>query len=354
MKEKSKKTTEKCCQDRTLKKCFSVPRSGFCDEVASQNGCHKEKQDNSRCDQTIFQRPDFRSGFVSIIGKPNVGKSSLLNALVGEKVSIVSPKSQTTRDKILGLRTTDDYQLVFIDTPGIHNYKQKLGQYMKKEVSAATVDVDAIVVVIDGSKKIDSQDIDLIERYLKTTAEVFVVINKTDLGKFEKVYPLIEKLSHFTKGERQVNQIIPISCKTGLNVDVLLQHLIKILPTGAMYYPKDDITDKPIKYLVGEIIREKALLFLQDEIPHGIGVYIGKFEEQKTIVNIEADIICEKDGHKQIIIGRDGDKLKQIGTSARQEIEKLVDSKVFLQLYVKVKENWRNKQNVMNDIGYIN
>lgn len=296
-----------------------------------------------------------KSGFIGILGKPNVGKSSLMNALVGEKVSIVSPKAQTTRDKILGIITTKDYQMIFVDTPGVHKPKNQLGEYMEKCVKVAENDVDAIVVVLDATKKLSESELDFIERHLKLKIPLYVVINKTDLVSYETIYPMLSKLAYLTnetKGRASIKEIIPTSARTGENVQVLKSYLEGELIEGNFYYPEDEYTDKSERFMVCEIIREKALLFLQDEVPHGIGVMIQTMTEEENLVKIEADVVCEKSSHKSIVIGDKGDKIKQIGERARIDIEKLLKKKVYLKLFVKVRDDWRNRRNVLDDIGY--
>lgn len=296
-----------------------------------------------------------KSGFIAILGKPNVGKSSLMNALVGEKVSIVTPRAQTTRDKILGIVTDGDCQMIFVDTPGIHKPQSKLDTYMSGCVSSAAEDVDAVVIVLDASKRLADSDLDFIEKQLERQKSVYVVLNKTDLVSYDKVYPVLSRLSYLTVGaggRNPVKEIIPTSCYKGTNIETLRGFLKSEMPDGDFYFAPDDITDKSERYLISEIIREKSLLFLQDEIPHGIGVYIQSMSYNGGIADIEADIICERESHKAIIIGEKGGKLKTIGERARIDIEKLINCKAYLKLFVKVRENWRNKQNVLTDIGY--
>lgn len=278
-----------------------------------------------------------------------------MNALVGEKVSIVSPKAQTTRDKILGIVTDEDSQMIFVDTPGVHAAASKLGDYMNKCISSAADGVDAAVIVLDASKKLSDSDLAFIEKHAATQKAVYVVLNKTDLVGYETLYPMLERLSYLTRadGKRNaVKEIIPTSCYKGDNIDVLRKYLKSELPEGEMYFDPDDITDKSERYMICEIIREKALLFLQDEIPHGIGVYLQSMTTADGRAHIEADVICEKESHKSIVIGEKGSKLKTIGERARADIEKLLGVKVYLELFVKVRSDWRNKQNVLRDIGY--
>jgi len=296
-----------------------------------------------------------KSGFISIVGKPNVGKSSLLNALIGQKVCIVTPKPQTTRDRILGILTEDNYQMVFIDTPGIHEPKTELGKYMKKAISSAAKDSDVVLVVLDASKPITGATLNMLEGFLDKKFRVYVALNKIDLVGFDGVYPILNKLSPLmqqAEGRSAIKEIVPISAKTKENVQKLKEFLISELEEGVFYYPDDEVTDRPVRFLVEEIIREKALLYLQDAIPHGIGVMIQTMTDEKGLARITADIVCEKDTHKLIVIGEGGAQLKQIGSSARADIEKLLEKKVYLELFVKVRSNWRNRQSYMDDLGY--
>ncbi len=297
-----------------------------------------------------------KSGFISILGRPNVGKSSLMNALIGEKVSIVSPKAQTTRDRVNGILTTKDYQMIFIDTPGVHKPKNRLGQYMDKCVKGSVDGVDAIVVVLDVTKRFLESDAEFIEKYLHSDTPVFIVVNKVDEVGYDKVYPLLDKLSYLlaSNGDRRAaREIIPTSAKKGKNVDVLKDYLVGVLPEGPAYYPEDEITDKSERYMIAEIIREKALLLLNDEIPHGIGVDVrNMFYDEHRTAHIAVDIIAERESHKSIIIGAGGEKLKMIAERARRDVENLIDAKVYMELFVKVRENWRNNNLVLSDIGY--
>lgn len=297
-----------------------------------------------------------KSGFVSIIGKPNVGKSSLINALVGQKVSIVSPKAQTTRDRILGILTENDYQMVFVDTPGIYEAKSKLGEYMEKCVKSSLGGVDVIVIVLDLGKKITERDKQFVEKYLKTKTPVFLVLNKTDLCGFDKIYPVLADLNYLTQpaeGRRAVKEIVPVSAKRGKNIDELKKLLVSYLPEGELMYPEDEVSDKSERYMICEILREKALMLLNDEIPHGIGVYIQDMKyDEKGVAHIMADIVVEKDSHKPIVIGDGGEKIKMIAERARHDIEKMLDATVYMEVFVKVRKDWRNDPAAMNDIGY--
>lgn len=289
----------------------------------------------------------FKSGFVTIIGKPNVGKSTLMNAIIGEKIAITSYKPQTTRNKITSILTTEDYQMVFLDTPGIHKPKNKLGEYMMKEVKGAFKDVDVVLYLVEPKE--NSEIIrEHIEMFKSIKKPVVLVINKVDTINNEILIQFIEKL----KTLYDFSDIVPVSAIKGKNVESLKDVIASHLPEGPMYYNEDMITDKTEKEITSEIIREKALLFLQDEIPHGIAVVIESMKEEPTITRIAAVIYCEKETHKGIIIGKKGDMLKKIGTKARLELEKFLDTKVFLEIHVKVKENWRDSDSLMKNFGY--
>lgn len=291
---------------------------------------------------------DFKSGFVAIVGKPNVGKSTLLNKILRQKISIVSPKPQTTRNKITGIYNTDNCQIVFLDTPGIHKPKNTLDKYMDKSISTALEGIDCLVYMLDGLKNFDDEELNNVEKYSATGLPVILVVNKTDESSYEKLYPKLAKLNSLSK----VKEIIPISAKVGNNVDVLLENILKFLPNGPCYYPQDVASDKTEQFIAGEIIREKALWLLNEEIPHGIAVIINSFKEQLNIVKIDATLICEKEGHKKIIIGAGGSKLKQIAENSRKNIEKMLDKQVYLSVWVKVKENWRDNDFQVSNLGY--
>lgn len=290
----------------------------------------------------------FKSGFVTIIGKANVGKSTLLNSLVNQKVSITSPKPQTTRNKINGIVTTKDYQIVFTDTPGIHKSKNKLDSFMDEAIKSSLEGIDVLIYMVDGLKPFEEDDIKLIEKYSQTNVPVICVVSKIDKTSYEKLYPKLSKLNAL----ENVKDIIPISSYRKKNLDVLMQTILKYINEGQRYYEEDEVTDVSLKFLSSEIIREKALLFLQQEVPHGLAVVIDNYTEGENLLKISATIFCEKPAHKQIIIGAKGEMLKKIGSSARAEIEKLVSCKVFLQLWVKVKENWRSDDVLVTNLGY--
>lgn len=293
----------------------------------------------------------YKSGYVSLVGKANVGKSTLINALIGEKVAIVSPKPQTTRNNIMGILTKDNYQLVFVDTPGIHTSKNALDKYMMKNVRSAIGGSDIVVYLIDGSKKLYDDELKYIENLVSKENPVIVAITKVDILKYEKVYPMLARLSEI-KG---IKEIIPLSSLQKRNLDVLENAILKLLPeseTKNFLFNEDEYTDKSVRFLVAEIIREKALYLYDEEIPHGLAIEVVKFDEQESIANIDIDIICERDSHKAIIIGKKGYKLKELGEQARKAIEELLQKKVMLKLFVKTKKNWRNNQNELNDFGY--
>ena len=288
----------------------------------------------------------FKSGFVTIIGKPNVGKSTLLNRIINEKVAIVSPKPQTTRNKIIGILNDEESQIIFIDTPGIHKSKNKLDEFMQDSIDNAVEGGDIILLVVDGTKEIREKDIELIKSY--DDKNTIIVVNKVDEIKYDK---LISKLQVFNNLKNIVD-IVPISAKTGKNVDELIKVIKKHLKEGVKYFLNDEFTDKSERFLVSEAIREKVLLTLQDEIPHGIAVDIIEYKESPKLYTISADLICERESHKKIIIGKGGEMLKKIGIQSRKEIEAIVGTKVMLNLFVKVRENWRNNRNYMNEYGY--
>ena len=289
----------------------------------------------------------FKSGFVAVIGKPNVGKSSLVNGLVGEKVSITSPKAQTTRNRIFGIKNTKNYQIVFVDTPGVQHTKTKLGEYMTVATEGATTDVDAIVIVLDALR-INSEDIKIIAKYEKVKCPVFLVVNKIETTNFEKMYPVLAKLNEF----KFVKKFITTSATRKINLEELEKEIVECLPEGPAFYPTNEYTDKSLRFLCSEIIREKALLFLQEEIPHGIAIDIMTFEEGKKTLKINANIITESERHKQIIIGKNGEMIKHIGMQARIDIEKLTDSKVMLDLFVKVRKDWKDDSLALADLGF--
>lgn len=295
---------------------------------------------------------EFKSGFVSIIGRPNVGKSTLMNCLIGEKIAIISNKPQTTRNKITTILTKDEMQVVFIDTPGLHDPNSKLGNYMVKAVETSLNEVDIVLYLVEPYEKINNNDLKIIERLQRVKSKVFLVINKIDEFPKEKILQVIEeynKLYEFT-------EIIPISAKNATNTEILLTNLKNHLPIGPQYFPEDMITDQPEKQIVAEIIREKALRLLNAEVPHGIAceVMSMKKREDKNLVDIEATIYCERENHKGIVIGKGGEKLKDIGRRSREDIERLLGSPVNLKTWVKVKKDWRDSDFLLRSFGYDN
>lgn len=296
-----------------------------------------------------------KSVVVAVIGRPNAGKSSIVNAIIGEKVSIVSPKPQTTRDRITGICTEGNKQIVFLDTPGMFKPRTKLDEHMEKSVkSSLGGDADVVVIVLDCTKGITEDDKKLIADRLSFKTPLYVVLNKTDLKGYADIYPMLEILSPYMqrKEGRTIKEVIPTSCKTGRNIELLKTVLKSECKDGGFLFPEDEYTDRPIKFIMGEIVREKALLFLQDEIPHGVGVAVMSVDESATPIRISADVIVDKKSHKQIVIGDDGAMIKRIGAAARRDIEQLVDNKVFLELFVKVRPGWRDKASIMRDVGY--
>lgn len=296
-----------------------------------------------------------QSVVVAVVGRPNAGKSSLVNAIVGEKVSIVSPKPQTTRDRITGICTEGNKQIVFLDTPGMFKPRTKLDEHMDRSIkSSLDGDADVVVIVLDCTKGITADDEKLIVSRLDSKAPLYVVLNKIDLKNYDAVYPILEKLNPYMnrKSGRSIKDVIPTSCKTGRNIDVVKSALKSECRDGGFLFPEDEYTDRPVKFIISEIVREKALLFLQDEIPHGVGVSVLGVDEDSTPVHIRCDVIVDKKSHKQIVIGDNGAMIKRIGESARRDIEGLLDCKVFLELFVKVRPGWRDRANILHDIGY--
>ncbi len=296
---------------------------------------------------------EFKCGYVTIIGNTNVGKSTLINRIVGEKVSIVSPKAQTSRDNTIGIYNDDNSQIIFIDTPGYHKTEHKLDEYMQENIdNAINSDVNVLIYVIDGKKPLVEQYEKLANKGDKRSKKI-LVINKIDETTFEKLYPQLAKLNEITK----VDEILPLSALKGKNVDVLIDMIKKYLPTfdyEMRYYPIEQFTDKNVRFLSSEIIREKVLLLYNEEIPHGVAVQITKFDESEEIIKISADIYCEKDSHKMIIIGKNGEAIKKLSTISRVAIEKLLDARVYLELFIKVKPNWRIDNLMLDEFGYTN
>ena len=292
----------------------------------------------------------FRSGFVAILGRPNVGKSSLMNRFVGEKVAIISNHPQTTRNKLLGVATGkdgEDWQIVFVDTPGLHKPRTKLGEYMMKTAEEAKEGVDAVLCVVDG-QHIGAGDMAVIQEISRMRCPKFLAVNKIDIVPEKKLFPQLAQLHDIG-----FDQIVSTSARTGENVDLLLRLLIDAMPEGPKYFPDDMITDQPERVMCAEIIREKALRHLRDEVPHGIGVEMMAIKKiSDTLTEIHADIYCERASHKSIIIGKQGAMLQTIGSEAREEIEAMLGTKVLLKLWVKVREDWRNRAGDLRALGY--
>lgn len=291
----------------------------------------------------------FKSGYVTIIGRPNVGKSTLTNKLMGEKLSIVSSKPQTTRNNIQAILTKEDFQIIFVDTPGLHRPRHKLGQYMVKVAEDALKDVDVVIFMTNPSDNINPIDMHILEQIKDSNTDVLLVINKIDESTAVKVGDTIKRYSEVF----DFKEIIPISARKGKNVDELLKCILKYLKEGPKYYPDEMITNQEERFIVSEIIREKALRLLNDEVPHGIAVDIVMMQKNKNgAYHIEGTLICEKESHKGIIIGKNGEKLKTISTYAREDIEKFVGSKVYLKLWVKYKKEWRDNAGTLKELGY--
>lgn len=291
----------------------------------------------------------FKSGFVTIVGRPNVGKSTLLNYIMGEKLSIVSNKPQTTRNNIQTILTEDDFQMVFVDTPGIHKPKHKLGEYMVSVAKESTKDVDLVLFLTNPCEEIGKGDKFILESLRDKKCPVFLVLNKVDESTQDRVAKTLQMFSD----EFPFTEIIPISAIKGKNVDTLINLMKNAMPEGPKYYPDDMITDVQEKFVVSEIIREKALRTLRDEVPHGIAVDIIQMKQnEKGTYHIEVDLICEKNSHKGIIIGKNGQCLKKIGESARYELERFLRAKVNLKIWVKVRKEWRDNQNLLKELGY--
>ncbi|MBQ1401034.1 MAG: GTPase Era [Firmicutes bacterium] len=289
-----------------------------------------------------------RSGFISIVGRPNVGKSTLLNAILGEKIAITTDKPQTTRNTIRGIYTKDDLQIVFIDTPGIHKPRNKLGDFMTGAALDTFKETDAVIFITDGALDDGPGDRFILDIIRDTETPKIAVINKIDKmepDRFRSIYEEYESLGIF-------DHIIGVSALNGKNVEDVISAAEGFMEEGPMFFPADMVTDDPVRFIVSEIIREKLLMYMNDEVPHGTAVEIEKYEEKEGITDISAVIYCEKKTHKGMIIGKGGRKLKGIGKSARQEIEALLGTKVFLQMWVKIRENWRDSDIALSNFGY--
>lgn len=293
------------------------------------------------------QDKTFRSGFVAILGRPNVGKSSIMNRIVGEKVAIVSAKPQTTRNRILGVYTEEELQIVFVDTPGLHKPKTKLGEYMVKSTNDAREGVDAVLAVVDA-QHIGENDRAVLDDIARMECKKYLAINKIDLVRPEQLMPKLQSID-----ASRFDAVASVSARRGDNMDVLLNLLKDAMPEGPKYFPDDIYTDQPERAVCAEIIREKALLCLREEIPHGVGVEMLSIKKlSEELIEIHANVYCERASHKSIIIGRQGEMLKTIGTQARADIERLLGTRVVLKLWVKVREDWRNRTGDLRSLGY--
>ena len=292
----------------------------------------------------------FKSGFVTIIGRPNVGKSTLMNNMIGEKISIMSDKPQTTRNKIQTVYTDEEAQIIFLDTPGIHKPKNHLGEFMNNEVDNALDEMDLIIMITDECSKIGPGDEYILDKVRGMNSKKILVINKIDKHSKDSMIEISKQFEEYGI----FDEILLISALNDIGVKGLIKKIKEYLSEGPMYFPEDYLTDRPEKFVVAEIIREKALMYLQDEVPHGIAVEIEKMKERKdkNLIDIRATIICEKKSHKSIVIGENGRKIKGIGKSARKDIEKLLDCQVFLDLWVKVSPDWRDNNNLLKSLGY--
>lgn len=297
------------------------------------------------------EKTTFKSGFVAVVGRPNVGKSTLINRIIKQKVSIVSDKAQTTRNRILCIHTDEDCQIVFLDTPGIHKPKHKLGQFMDEAAYQSLKDIDAVLFLISGNEKKGPGDMFVLDKVKDAGVPVFLIINKVDLMSKEEIFQKITEYNALYPFE----QIIPISALNGDNVDAVLDELKKILQEGPKYFPDDMITDQPERLLVAEIVREKLFRCTRDEVPHAIAAYVEEMKHRgRNKVYIRLTIYVERDSQKRIVIGKNGSVLKEVGEQARREIENLLGSSVFLDIWVKVKHDWRNKASALSELGYKN
>lgn len=294
----------------------------------------------------------FKSGFVSLIGRPNVGKSTLMNTFIKHKVAIMSNKAQTTRNKIQGIYTSENAQIIFIDTPGIHKPKSSLSSFMNKAAYSATRDVELVLLLINADEPLSTGDEKIINQLKENKTEIFLVLTKIDLISKSELYEFIFKLNE--RFPDHFEAIVPISAKKNNNVDYLLKLIIERLPEGIKYYPDDMISDHPETFIIKEIIREKILHLTGQEIPHSSAIYLDSMKKKKNVIVIQASIIVERDSQKGIIIGKQGQKLKQIGQLAREELEQLLGNTIFLELHVKVEKDWRNKQRQLIELGYNN
>ncbi len=291
---------------------------------------------------------DYKAGFAAIVGRPNVGKSTLMNCLIGQKIAITSSKPQTTRNRIQTVYTSDKGQIVFLDTPGIHKAKNRLGEYMIKSVNGALKDVDVILWLVEADEHIGPTDRQIADKLKEINIPIILVVNKIDKVNREDLLKIVSLYS----GLCDYAELVPVSAVKNENTDTLIDQIFKYLPYGMPFYDEDTVTDQPERQITAELIREKALKCLDDEIPHGVAVTIDKMDYNKPVVRIDATIICEKESHKGIIIGKQGQMLKKIGSAARYEIERLLERQVNLKLWVKVKKDWRDSDVLLKNFGY--
>lgn len=298
-----------------------------------------------------MDNPNYKSGFVALIGRPNVGKSTLLNYIVGQKVAIMSNVAQTTRNKIQGIYTSKDAQIIFIDTPGVHKPSTKLGDFMERSTMSALDEVDAVLFVVSADEKRGAGDNYIIDRLKQVKQPIYLVVNKIDQVNPNDLPEIVDQY----KDALPFKAVVPISALQGNNVNNLINKIIDNLPTGPQYYPSDQISDHPERFVIAEMIREKIFMLTRDEVPHSVAVDVTSVKrEDEEHVHISANIIVERPGQKGIIIGKKGQMLKKIGTMARKDIERLLGDKVFLQLWVKVVPDWRDKSAMLKDYGYRN
>ncbi|GAY73077.1 MULTISPECIES: GTPase Era [Lentilactobacillus] len=295
-----------------------------------------------------MDNPNFKSGFVAIVGRPNVGKSTFLNRVVGQKVAIMSDKAQTTRNKIQGVYTTDEAQVVFIDTPGVHKPKDQLGNFMVDSALSTLKEVDAILFMVNATERRGAGDNFIIDQLKKVDQPIYLIINKIDQITPDDLLSVIEQY----KTALPFKEVFPISALEGNNVPQMVDSLVGELPNGPQYYPADQITDHPERFVISELIREKVFQLTRQEIPTSTAVFVERIKNENDVLNIQATIIVERDGQKAIVIGKGGTMLKKIGTLARQDIENLMGNKVYLELWVKVQPKWRDKQSLLQSYGY--
>ncbi len=329
--------------------CHGLLHIAGYDHLTKEDETLMTELQNNIMDELNITRDVYKCGFVTILGETNAGKSTLINQLVGEHVAIVSPKSQTTRENLIGVYNDNTTQIVFVDTPGYHKRANKIDDEMDKHIETAKEDTEIILMLIVANKPLVEQ-YNKLNKKINSDAKKILLINKIDETKYEKLYPQLVELGAVAK----VDEILPISALTGKNTDVLMDMIKKYLPTydyEMRYYPVDEYTDKNLRHMVAEIVREKALLCLDDEIPHGVHVVVNAYEEDKSPIPIYADLYCEKESHKSIILGKNGDMIKKISTLARRSIEKIVGEQINLQIYVKVKPNWRNDIKAIQEFG---